>query len=99
MSKVESVVVSSVADLYAQFAAYGLSYTPAENPLTGLVENIPPRALYYTVVPEMRADMAMAEAVMKRVAARRKLRSVKVTKDDIKHAAFEPTNQMVIFYA
>jgi hypothetical protein len=98
MSKmVESVTLYSVADLYAQFAFYGKSYTPGENPLTGLVERIPPRALYYAVVPETKGEMA--SALMKRVAGRKKLSVVRATKDDIKHAAFEPTNRMVIYYA
>lgn len=94
---VESVQVMSVADLYIQFATYARHYDLADNPLKGITGLVPRRALYYVVVPAN--NTAMAEAVMKRLAGRRKLRSTRVHKDEIKHSAFSPTQQMMVIWA
>lgn len=97
MSMVETVKVMLVADLYVQYARFARHYDLADNPLTGLTKHVPKRALYYAVAPVDEADPT--EALMKRLAGRRKLRCVVVHKDTIKHPAFAPTEQVAIFYA
>ena len=98
MSKlVDSVTISSVADLYTQFARFARSYELADNPLHGLTSHIPASAMFYAVVPM--GESAMAETLMRRVAGRRKLREVRVHKDAIRHPGFVPTNHLVILYA
>jgi hypothetical protein len=98
MSKmVETCKVMSVADLYAQYGLFARHYDLADNPLTGLTRYIPKKARYFAVAPI--TDMAMTEDVMKRVAGRRKLRYVQVHKDEIKSPAFQPTDEVMIFYS
>lgn len=94
---VETVEVMSVADLYVQYARFARHYDLADNPLTELTRRIPKRALFYAISDAM--DTTLTETMMKRLAGRRKLRSLRVHKDDIKHPAFSPTEMMVIYYA
>jgi hypothetical protein len=97
MSLVESIQIMSVADLYEQYGRFARSYELADNPLRELTLRIPRSAEFYTIVSETNTEMA--QTLMRRVAGRRKLRTTRAHKDDIRHAAFVPVSMMVIFYA
>lgn len=94
---VESLQVNSVADLYAQYARFARSYSLADNPLRELTLRIPQKAQFYAVVPV--DDTTMAENLMKRIAGRRKLRSMTCHKDEIRWTDFAQVEYFVIFYA
>lgn len=94
---VRGIEVMEVSALYTEFGKLAKSYVNDDNPLYPLTQIIPASAKFYLIAPLNR--VMLASQMMRKLAGRRKMRTIYVDKDEIRYPIFGPTNEVIVMFA